>query len=153
MPAAVVTAKGLESCAITLAKLRLGGWFDEVCCNPGRADSKTQALVRLSVLWRVDVAEMLVVGDTSGDRSAARAVGARFVGMHWQARCGNAGAEVPEWITADFGELESWLVDAVDVGMEYRSAIWRGGVRASESRSVHAGNPKRPAATGSRQRI
>lgn len=107
----VVTGKGPETAAITLARLGLADAFTEV--RAGRAGGADKPADIRSVLaaWDRAPAEAVYVGDAPSDVVAARAAGVVPLGAAWDVsasaeRLRDAGAVA---VFATPAELQAWL--------------------------------------------
>lgn len=80
---ALVTGKGEHGCEITLAKLRLNGYFDAIM--PGAEDhiNKAESIPALLDKYHINPDEFLYIGDAVSDFEACRKAGVVCLSAAW----------------------------------------------------------------------
>lgn len=108
---AIVTGKGADAAAITLARTGLGGLFDTIEAGSAAGAVKADCMRRILASWDAPRDRVVSIGDFPYDIRAARQAGIRPVGVAWAATADRAalvaaGAEV---VFDRVGELAAWL--------------------------------------------
>lgn len=79
----LVTGKGAHGCKITLAKLRLNGYFDDIM--PGAEDhiNKAESIPLLLEKYNINPDEFIYIGDAISDFEACRKAGVVCLSAAW----------------------------------------------------------------------
>jgi len=91
IPLAVVTGKGPQSAAISLAQLGLAPYFDCVETGSPEGGVKPRCIQRVLARWRIPPDRVAYLGDVPSDVEASRVVGVRPLAAAWEERS-DAGA-------------------------------------------------------------
>jgi HAD superfamily hydrolase (TIGR01509 family) len=86
IPLAVVTGKGAQSAAISLAQLGLDHYFDTVETGSPEGGIKPRCLRRVLTHWGVTPDRVAYLGDVPSDIEASRAVGIIPLAAAWEKR-------------------------------------------------------------------
>jgi phosphoglycolate phosphatase-like HAD superfamily hydrolase len=86
IPLAVVTGKGAQSTAISLAQLGLGRQFDAVETGSPEGSVKPRCLRRVLAHWGVTPDRVAYLGDVPSDIEASRTVGVIPLAAAWEKR-------------------------------------------------------------------
>lgn len=86
IPLAVVTGKGPQSAAISLAQLGLTPYFDCVETGSPEGGVKARCLARVLTRWGVPADRVAYLGDVVSDIEASRAVGVIPLAAAWEER-------------------------------------------------------------------
>ncbi|HUI65745.1 MAG TPA: HAD-IA family hydrolase [Bacteroidota bacterium] len=116
IPLGVFTGKGRRTIAITLEELGIASYFDMVISGNDvqRHKPDPEGIEKFVRAFRLDPAEVLMVGDAMGDITAARGAGVVSVAVLWdsydRARIARAGAHL---LFDDVPSFHSWLTNGV----------------------------------------
>ncbi|OGB95442.1 MAG: hypothetical protein A2Z31_00710 [candidate division NC10 bacterium RBG_16_65_8] len=86
MPLAVVTGKGPQSAAISLAQLGLAPYFDCIETGSPEGSVKVRCIERVLTRWQVAPKRVAYLGDVVSDIEASRAVGVIPLAAAWEER-------------------------------------------------------------------
>ena len=86
VPLAVVTGKGPQSAAISVAQLGLGSYFESIETGSPDGAVKPRCIQRVLDRWQVLPERAAYLGDVASDIEAARAVGVLPLGAAWDKR-------------------------------------------------------------------
>jgi phosphoglycolate phosphatase-like HAD superfamily hydrolase len=86
IPLAVVTGKGPQSAAISLAQLGLTPYFDLIETGSPEGSVKPDCVRRVLAHWGVAPARVAYLGDVASDIEASRAVGVHPLAAAWEER-------------------------------------------------------------------
>lgn len=100
IPLAVVTGKGAQSAAISLAQLGLGRYFDAVETGSPEGGVKPRCLRRVLTHWGVTPDRVAYLGDVPSDIEASRAVGVIPLAAAWEKRSDAAALRALEPLAA-----------------------------------------------------
>ena len=108
---AIVTGKGADAAALTLARIGLAGAFERIEAGSAGGAVKVDCMRRILDDWRLPLEKVASIGDFPSDVRAAREAGITPLGAAW-ASTANRAALVAAGAHAVFDrvdELASWL--------------------------------------------
>ncbi len=114
VPLALVTGKGPQTTAMSLAHFGLHAMFDAVETGSPQGVVKAAAITRVVEAWGVTPGEVIYVGDAVADMHAAAEAGVLGVAAAWAPGAIEAelAATRPHALFTDAAAFEAWLVAA-----------------------------------------
>lgn len=108
---ALVTGKGVDSCAITFEELGLQKYFEQVETGAETGSIKPECIKRVLDKWGMDASEVYYVGDSVNDVKDSRKVGVKSIAAAWAktAHIELLQKEAPELIFYSIAEFNEWL--------------------------------------------
>jgi pyrophosphatase PpaX len=112
VPLALVTGKGPQTTAMSLAHFGLEQVFHPVEVGSPAGVVKAQAITRIVTSWSVAPREVIYVGDAVADMQAAAEAGVLGVAAAWAPSAIEAelASARPHRLFTDAGEFETWLL-------------------------------------------
>ena len=110
-PIALVTGKGPGSTKLTLAHFELEPFFSHIATGSPQGSVKALRIREIVDDWRLKPDEVLYVGDTPSDVTAAREAGVRIVAAAWSPEADTAALRAldPDAVVHSSGELKTWI--------------------------------------------
>ncbi len=138
IPLAVVTGKGAQSAAISLAQLGLTPYFECIETGSPEGSVKPRCIQRILARWGVAPNRVAYLGDVASDVEASRAVGVLPLAAAWEKRSDAAvlRALKPLAVFDDVPEFIQWIETTVEPRNERVS-------RSRHAPSSHAGESPR----------
>jgi pyrophosphatase PpaX len=118
VPLALVTGKGPQTTAMSLAHFGLDSTFDAVETGSTQGVVKAAAIARVVTAWGVAPGEVIYVGDAIADMQAAREAGVLGIAAAWapSALAAELATTRPHALFTDAAAFEAWLVTTLDAG-------------------------------------
>lgn len=110
-PMAIVTGKGAHSAAISVRRLGLGQFFDQIVSGSPEGVVKADQIREIAEGWNLPADRLAYVGDTVYDMEHARSAGARAIAAAWAETADRAALEAygPDALFGTVGELAEWV--------------------------------------------
>lgn len=112
IPLALITGKGVESCAITLQQFGLSTSFDNIETGSPERNRKAEAIEKLLSLYNLQPEELIYIGDAVSDVTECRKAGVRCLSAAWATTYENHGLleqHNPNNVLYSVGELRDFL--------------------------------------------
>lgn len=118
IPLAVVTGKGRQSAAISLAQLGLTRYFDSVETGSPDGSVKVRCIERVLRKWGIAPSRVAYLGDVVSDVEASRTAGVVPLAAAWEARsdASTLRALTPLAVFETVSAFCEWIRDTVEPG-------------------------------------